>query len=150
VQSSSVFSVIDLLLTVAYIDGRLHEGEQAMIRRYATMLAGHVADPLAPDSTVDDWQGRFDDAYAKFEAEIAGILAEVTSSEDDRYVPTRLKVRAVALFRSFTPADQEVALELLNVVMHADGALDDADRRPPISSRSSRCAPSSRSRSDIR
>lgn len=127
-QSSSVFSVIDLLLTVAYIDGRLHEGEQAMIRRYANKLAGHVADPTAPDGTVDDWQARFADAYAKFEAEIAGIVAEVTSSDDDRYVATRLKVRAVALFRSFTPADQEVALELLNVVMHADGEIDQIEK----------------------
>jgi uncharacterized tellurite resistance protein B-like protein len=128
VQSQSVFSVIDLLLTVAYIDGRLHEGEQKMIRRYADKLAGHVADPMAPDSTVDDWQARFADAYAKFEAEIAGIVAEVTSSEDDRYVSTRLKVRAVALFRSFTPSDQEVALELLHVVMHADGEVDKVEQ----------------------
>ncbi|MGE0399487.1 MAG: metallophosphoesterase [Kofleriaceae bacterium] len=126
-QSQSVFSVIDLLLTVAYIDGRLHEGEQAMIRRYAKKLAGHVADPSAPDTLVD-WQARFDEAYAKFETEIAGIVAEVTSSEDDRYVSTRLKVRAVALFRSFTPADQEVALELLSVVMHADGEVDEVER----------------------
>lgn len=128
VHSTSVFSVIDLLLTVAYIDGRLHEGEQAMIRRYATKLAGHVADPLAPDSTVDDWQERFDAAYATFEAEIAAIVAEVTSADDDRYVATRLKVRAVALFRSFTPADQEVALELLGVVMRADGEVDPLEK----------------------
>ncbi len=127
-QSTSVFSVIDLLLTVAYIDGSLHEGEQKMIRRYADKLAGHVADPMAPDSTVDDWQERFAEAYAKFEAEIAGIVAEVTASEDNRYVSTRLKVRAVALFRSFTPADQEVALELLSVVMQADGAVDQVEK----------------------
>jgi Calcineurin-like phosphoesterase len=127
VQSTSVFSVIDLLLTVGYIDGRLHEGEQATIRRYVEKLAGHVANPLTPDGTVDDWQARFTDAYAKFEAEIAGIIAEVTSSDDDRYVSTRLKVRAVALFRSFTPADQEVALELLHVVMHADGSVSPAE-----------------------
>ncbi len=124
-----MFSVIDLLLTVAYIDGRLHEGEQAMIRRYARKLAGHVADPSAPDSTAETWQARFDDAYAKFEAEITGIVEEVTASDDKTYVFTRLKVRAVALFRSFTPADQEVALELLHVVMQADGAIDDVERQ---------------------
>jgi uncharacterized tellurite resistance protein B-like protein len=129
VQSQSVFSVIDLLLTVAYIDGRLHEGEQAMIRRYAKKLAGHVADPTVPDSTVEAWQARFDDAYAKFESEITGILAEVTANEDTNYVFTRLKVRAVALFRTFTPADQEVALELLHVVMQADGALDEIEKQ---------------------
>ena len=128
-EHQSVFSVIDLLLTVAYIDGRLHEGEQAMIRRYAKKLAGHVADPATEDTTVEAWQARFDAAYAKFDAEITGILAEVTASEDRSYVFTRLKVRAVALFRSFTPADQEVALELLHVVMKADGAIDDVERQ---------------------
>ncbi len=88
-QSTSVFSVIDLLLTVAYIDGSLHEGEQKMIRRYADKLAGHVADPMTPESTVDDWQERFAEAYTKFEAEIAGIVAEVTSSEDSRSSPRK-------------------------------------------------------------
>jgi uncharacterized tellurite resistance protein B-like protein len=129
VHSTSVFSVIDLLLTVAYVDGRLHEGEQAMIHRYAKKLAGHVADPSAPDNTVEAWQARFDDAYAKFDAEITAILEEITASDDTHYVFTRLKVRAVALFRSFTPADQEVALELLHVVMQADGAIDDVEKQ---------------------
>ncbi len=118
------FSVIDLLLTVGYIDGQFHEDERSFIRQYVDRLVERGPQP--PDA--GDWRARFDAAYARFDAEIAAIAAEVVAAGDERYVQTRLKVRAVALFRNFSPADQQVALELLNVVMHADGTVSPPER----------------------
>ncbi len=110
---SSVVSAIDLLLTIGYIDGHLHEDEQALIRRYLDHLI-----QLAPDSA--DY---VDAAYNRLSAEIAALAAEVVAEGDSGYVATRLKVRAVSVFRGFSPADQAVALELLTALTRADGTI---------------------------
>ena len=117
--------MIDLLLTVGYIDGLLHADEQAFIRHYLDQLVEHVA--RTPDSA-DTWRARFDAAYARFDAEITSLAAEVVEAGDARYLQTRLKVRAVALFRAFSPADQAVALELLTVMTQADGTVSPPER----------------------
>ena len=123
-QDAHVVAVIDLLLTIGYIDGQLQEDEQAFIRHYLGRLVEHVAEP----ETADEWRGRAEAAYTRLDAEIAGLAAEVVAAGDDRYVPTRLKVRAVALFRGFSPADQRIALELLNAVAHTDGTVSPEER----------------------
>ncbi len=118
VPDTNVVAAIDLLLTIGYIDGQLHPDEQALIRRYLD----HII-KLKPDSA-----GHIDAAYARLTSEIAALAAEVTASDDGGYVATRLKVRAVSVFRSFTPADQSVALELLSAITQADGTIAPRER----------------------
>ncbi|MBX3158101.1 MAG: metallophosphoesterase [Deltaproteobacteria bacterium] len=118
VPEKDAVAAIDLLLTIGYIDGRLHEGEKALIRQYLDQLVR-----LAPGSAPG-----IDAAYAKLDAEIAGLAQEVVASGDQRYTQTKLKVRAVSLFRSFSPGNQEVALALMNAVIHADGTVSEHER----------------------
>jgi hypothetical protein len=118
VPESDAVAAIDLLLTIGYIDGRLHEGEKALIRQYLDQLVR-----LAPGSA-----SSIDSAYAKLDAEIAGLASEAVAQGDQQYRQTKLKVRAVSLFRSFSPGNQEVALALMNAVIHADGTVSDHER----------------------
>jgi len=120
-----VDAIIDLLLTVGYVDGLLHEGEQAFIRQYLGKLVEHVA--TTPE-TVAEWKAHVEAAYERLDTEIAALAAEVVSAGDDAFMRTRLKGRAVALFRSFKPADQHVALELFHAVMHTDGEISAQER----------------------
>lgn len=120
-----VDAVVDLLLTVGYVDGLLHEGEQAFIKQYLGKLVEHVA--ATPDS-VAEWKQHVDAAYERLDEEIAALAAEVVAAGDDSFMRTRLKVRAVALFRGFKPADQQVALELFHAVMHTDGEISAQER----------------------
>lgn len=113
-----VVAAIDLLLTIGYIDGQLHEDEQAFIRQYLDQLV-----ELTPGSAA-----RIEEAYARLADEIAAIAAEVVAAGDDRYVQTRLKVRAVSLFRGFSAADQKIALELFEAVTQADGTVNAHER----------------------
>ncbi|MEO8701364.1 MAG: metallophosphoesterase [Kofleriaceae bacterium] len=113
-----VVAAIDLLLTIGYIDGHLHEGEQALIQRYLHQLV-----ELTPGSAA-----AVDAAYARLEAEIKALAAEPVETTDATYTTTRLKVRAVSLFRAFSPADQRVALELMTALSHADGTVDATER----------------------
>jgi len=118
VPESNIVAAIDLLLTIGYIDGHLHADEQALIRRYLDHLI--KSQPGSAEHV--------DAAYTRLTAEIAALAAEVTASDDGSFVPTRLKVRAVSVFRSFTPADQAVALELLAAMTRADGTIAPRER----------------------
>lgn len=120
-----VVSLVDLLLTIGYIDGTLHEDEKAFIQDYLQRLIEHVAHPL---DSKEAWSAQIDAVYARLDAEIAAIAAEVVSADDHGYVRTRLKVRAVALFRTFSPIDQRTALELLEAIVHTDGTVTAAER----------------------
>jgi uncharacterized tellurite resistance protein B-like protein len=117
-SEASVVAAIDLLLTIGYIDGQLHPEEQALIHRYLEHLVTQ-----APDS-----RGHIDATYARLSSEIAALASEVTADGDVDYVSTRLKVRAVSVFRGFTPADQQVALDLLAAVAQADGTIEPRER----------------------
>jgi hypothetical protein len=111
-------AVIDLLLTIGYIDGRLHAGEQALIRKYLDELAR-----ITPGSS-----SMIEAEYEKLDREIGAIAAEVVAQDDGAFVQTRLKVRAVSLFRGFSPADQKIALELLAALSQADGTVSSHER----------------------
>lgn len=119
-QGAHVVAVIDLLLTIGYIDGGLHQDEEAFIRRYIDRLVQHMA--KSPDE-ITAWRQHVDAAYQHLHGEIAALASEVTASGDNTFVRTRLKVRAVGLFRGFPPADQKVALELLGAVTATDGTI---------------------------
>ncbi len=119
-QGAHVVAVIDLLLTIGYIDGGLHQDEEAFIRRYIDRLVQHMA--RTPDEGTA-WRKHVDTAYQQLHDEIGALASEVIASGDNTFVRTRLKVRAVGLFRGFPPADQKVALELLAAVTATDGTI---------------------------
>ena len=102
--------LIDLLLTVGYIDGRFHPHEQAFVRQYLDRLG---LDPA--------WRTHFDNVYAQLDAELAALAAEIVAHDDQAFVSSRLKMRAIARFRGFAPAEQAAALELIGALIHADG-----------------------------
>jgi hypothetical protein len=115
---ANIIAVIDLLLTIGYVDGLLHADEKQFIEGYTRWLVDNFAQARA----------RIDEVHAALDAEIAGLVAEVTAAGDDHYLRTRLKVRAVALFRSLAPDHQEGALALLRQMMQVDGTESPAER----------------------
>jgi hypothetical protein len=120
-----VEQLIDLLVTVGYIDGLFHQHERDFVRGYMNRLVEHVA--VAPGSA-DAWRTHFDTVYARLDAEVAALAAEVMKAGDESFVQTRLKVRALTLFRSFSPVDQAGALELLQALVQADGIISPPER----------------------
>jgi hypothetical protein len=119
-QDAQVVATIDLLLTVGYIDGQLHHGEAAFIRQYLDRLVEHVG---RPRGSVGPLRTHVDECYARLEAELSALGAEVVATDDTDFMRTRLSVRAVSLFRAFSPADQKIALELLDAVIRMDGEI---------------------------
>ncbi|MCX5744793.1 MAG: metallophosphoesterase [Proteobacteria bacterium] len=111
-------ALIDLLLTVGYIDGIFDHHEKAYVGRYLDQLIAHLEVP----------PGSFDAVYARLETEIAALAAEVVELGDAGFVRNRLKVRAVALFRGFPPVDQAVALEVIAGLVKADGTISPIER----------------------
>jgi hypothetical protein len=120
-----VEAVIDLLLTIGYVDGLLHEDEKQFIAQYLERVIEHVA--TSPDERTR-LRTRVDTAYERLDKEIAALAAEVVAAGDNKFMKNRLKVRAVARFRGFPPADQKVALDLFEHVMQTDGSISDHER----------------------
>jgi len=125
---------VDLLLTVGYIDGVFHHREREFVQRYldsalALIERGGQGSPAERAQIRASWRAHFDELYARLNTEIAALAADVPAPGDGDFVPTRLKVRAVAIFRSFAPADQAVALELVQALMRSDGVVTPPEQR---------------------
>lgn len=121
-------AVVDLLLTVGYIDGLFHHREQAFVQQYVESLLLLIEQSGATDTGERArlraaWRGYFDELYQQLDAELAVLAQEVMPVGDGSYVPTRLRVRAVALFRGLAAQDQATALELVHALVHADGMI---------------------------
>ncbi len=118
-------TLVDLMLTVGYVDGVFDPHEQDFVQRYVDQLVGLVA--IVPGAG-EIQRDHFAAVSARLQAELAALAAEVTAAGDDAFVRTRLKVRAVALFRGFSPSDQAIALELVGGLVAADGTISASER----------------------
>lgn len=133
-------AMVDLLITVSYIDGVFHQRESAFIQKYIDSVLAIIAQ--AAVGSADDrarlgraWRTHFEELYRRLDRECAALAEEVMATAmkpnervgvakaTDNYVASRLRVRAVTIFRDLAPADQQSALELVTAVVHADGKI---------------------------
>ncbi|MEO7094371.1 MAG: metallophosphoesterase family protein [Polyangiales bacterium] len=121
-------SMVDLILTVSYIDGVFHQRERAFLNSYVDSVL--VIIERAATGSIEDratlrgvWRSHFDEVYRRLETEVAALADEVMAAGNDTYIGSRLRVRALTLFRNLAPADQPVALELVTALVHADGQI---------------------------
>lgn len=121
-------SMVDLMLTVSYIDGVFHHREREFLQRYVDSVLvvieqSSAGTPADRARLREAWRGHFETSFHKLEQEIAVLAEEVMAAGKDTYVASRLRVRAVTLFREMSAADQGVALELVTALVHADGTI---------------------------
>lgn len=120
--------MVDLMLTVSYIDGVFHHRESAFLQKYVDSVLAVIEQSLvgSPDDRTRlraAWRQSFDASYRQIEQEVATLAEEVFAGGNDNYVASRLRVRAVSLFRELTPPDQATALELVAALIRADGQI---------------------------
>ncbi len=124
-------AMVDLMLTVSYIDGVFHHRERELLQRYVDSVLA-VIEQSAAGTPADRarlrevWRTHFEDRFGALEKELAVLGDEVMAAAaagKDTYIASRLRVRAVTLFRDMSPADQAVALELVTALVHADGKI---------------------------
>ncbi len=119
-------SMVDLMLTVSYIDGVFHQREWAFLEKYVDSVLVMIEQSAAgsPDERARlraAWRAHYDGLYRRLDAEVAVLAQEVMAAGNDTYVASRLRVRALTLFKGLTPHDQALALELVTGLVHADG-----------------------------
>jgi hypothetical protein len=119
-------ALLELLLTVGYVDGVFHQREHAFIERYLDSLL--IVIEASGAGGADErarlraaWQSHLNEQYARLQGGVAQLADETTLPSDPAHIPARLKSRAVALFRGLPAAEQTTALELVRALMHADG-----------------------------
>lgn len=121
-------TMVDLMLTVSYIDGVFHQREWALLHNYVdsvlAMIEGSaVGTPEDRTRLRNAWRSHFEQLYSQLDREVSVLAQEITAAGKDSYVGSRLRVRALTLFKNLSPADQAVALELITALVHADGQI---------------------------
>lgn len=116
------------MLTVSHIDGVFHQRERMLLLRHvdsvlAMIDASAVGSEEDRTRLGDAWRAHFDELYRRLEGEVAVLADEVMAAGNQTYVGSRLRVRALGLFRALAPADQTLALELVTALIHADGQI---------------------------
>ncbi len=126
--------LIDLLLTVGFIDGVFHPREQAFARNYldtavllSEQMGGLSAEQQARIRATSVAQ--IDELYRQLAGEVAQINGEVRATGETSFVLPRLAVRALTVFRRLPVVEQPGALELIRAMMRADGVITDAETR---------------------
>ncbi len=124
-------AILDLSLTVAYIDGMFHVREQAFVLGHVEAVLQQIEQAAAtPEERTwlrSAWKAHGDQVVARLHAEIAAQV-DVPAGDAGTYVSTKLKVRAVTVFRGLDPASQTRALEIVQALIHADGVVHEAER----------------------
>ncbi|HEU4614755.1 MAG TPA: metallophosphoesterase, partial [Kofleriaceae bacterium] len=121
-------SMVDLMLTVGYIDGVFHHRERAFIEHYLDSVLALIEQSAVGSAEERArlrvaWRTHCDQLYRHLESEVAVLAQEIVAAGNDTYVGSRLRVRALTLFRNLSPVDQATALELVTAVVHADGQI---------------------------
>jgi hypothetical protein len=124
-------AILDLALTVAYIDGLFHPREQDFVLAHVEAVLQQIEEAATrPEERAwlrSAWKTHADGVLARLHAEIVAQV-DVPAGGAGTYLSTRLKVRAVTVFRGLDPAAQVRALEVLQALIHADGVVTDAER----------------------
>src|SRR4051812_45232162 len=120
--------MVDLMLTVSYIDGVFHERERAFVDHYvdSTLVMIEQSAVGSPEDRARlgaTWRDRFGELSRRLESKISVLAQEVIAAGTDTYIGSRLRLRALTLFRALALPDQALALELVNAIVHADGKI---------------------------
>ena len=128
--AAHVNSIIDLLLTVAYVDGLFHHRERRYVRRYIEALLVGIERSASPGEAASlhaAWKAHLDDLYQRLDDELAAITDDPTMidapSEGPSDAPSPLQARAVSLFRTLPLQAQSTALELVHALIYSDGMI---------------------------
>jgi hypothetical protein len=126
--------LIDLLLTIGYVDGVFHHRELSYVHNYidtVLMLAEEMSEGNDEQRAKvrAAYQAQFRTLQAQLELELARLAQELEVTPEGTYVSPRLTQRAVAILKKLPVAEQQPALELAQSMMHADGVVTGAERR---------------------
>ena len=122
-------SILDLLMSVAHLDGALDPRAHAFLQQYieSTVLMLEQSSLEAPEQRARvrvAWRAHLDDLYKDLAAELGPLAREAAGMPGI----SRLHTRALALFRGLTWNDQATALELIQALVHADGVVTPAEQ----------------------
>jgi len=118
--SAQIAAIVDLLLTVAYVDGQFHPREHSFVHQHldsVIRMAEQSSGAPAPERARmrEGYQAQLLALFDRTHAEIGKLAAGTMATGDNR-----LRQRAVTTFRGLAHSEQGVALELVQAMMNAD------------------------------
>jgi len=116
--------LLDLLLTVSYVDGPLHPRERQFIQQFvdsALLLIEQSAAPDAVASVGAEWRAYLESLYRHLDNEVAELARNAPALGGVGDVAPDLRARALNNYVTLPAPDQEVAMELVHGLINVDG-----------------------------
>jgi hypothetical protein len=117
-QSSASFgTLVDLMMTVSYVDGAFHPREREFVQRYMDAILMTIEQG---GGSRPQWARYFAELYPKIDAEVSVLARDGTVG---------LRKRAIELLQGLSVPDRGIALELIAGLIHADGGISAAEQQ---------------------
>jgi hypothetical protein len=117
-QSSASFgTLVDLMMTVSYVDGSFHPREREFVQRYMDAILMTIEQG---GGSRPQWARYFAELYPKIDAEVSVLARDGTVG---------LRKRAIELLQGLSVPDRGIALELIAGLIHADGGISAAEQQ---------------------
>lgn len=129
-------AIIFYLTTFGYIDGEFDQSEKDFVREYIRKLVEQRVTGAMPDSdaatqrdVVERFTVHFHEVFENIDRHVADLFTEsVAEGEDqDAFIHAKLKLRCFELFQEFDRGSQEVLIEAMDDLIHADGEVHPAE-----------------------
>jgi hypothetical protein len=129
-------AVIFYLTTFGYIDGDFDEREQEFVRGYIRRLVKHRVDgAVSPSETAlreeltQKYGNHFTEVFDGIRHQVQELFTEAVADGENhqQFVESKLKLRCFEIFQSFDERSQELLMDTIDDLIHADGEVHPAE-----------------------
>ena len=129
-------AIIFYLTTFGYIDGDFDASEREFVRDYIEKLVTHRvetgmkdADGSMKKEIVGKFTTHFHEVFENIDRHVRDLFTEAVSSDEDQdaFVHAKLKLRCFEIFQSFDEKSQDVLMDTIDELIHADGQVHPAE-----------------------
>jgi len=136
VAERQMHAIIFYLTTFGYIDGDFDVSERDFVRDYIRKLVRHRVDtgmrdaePSAKADVIARFTVHFHEVFENIDRHVRDLFTEAVSSTEDQdaFVHAKLKLRCFEIFQSFDGGSQDVLMDTIDELIHADGQVHPAE-----------------------
>ena len=136
IAERQMHAIIFYLTTFGYIDGDFDASEKEFVRDYIRKLVSHRVDTGMKDAdakikteVTDKFTTHFHEVFENIDRHVRELFTEAVASgeEQDAFVHAKLKLRCFEIFQSFDSQSQDVLMESIDELIHADGQVHPAE-----------------------
>jgi len=138
VAEQQMHAILFYLTTFGYIDGDFDDSEKEYVREYVRKLVVQRVETGMPDADaklkaelVQRFTTHFLEVFENIDAYVRDLFTEAVAQNEnqDAFIHAKLKLKCFELFQGFDRENQEVLMEAVDELIHADGQVHPAEAK---------------------